>query len=197
MLRALSLAALLLALGAGAAPARVAGGTVVAFVALETTSQLVAVDLTERRVVARIPVPAGPRNVTAAGDLRQLLVTSPSTGKVALVDAYEGRVATVVGGVGRPLDVAVRGDRAFVTDARRNELVVLDLDRRRIAARVRVPRRPQNVDVGDVALVTHGVATWYVTVVYPSRRGWSHAPLGRVPVPGPGALDVSRQPDSA
>ena len=197
MLRSLSLAALLLALGAGAAPARVAGGTPVAFVALEKDAQLVGVDLTERRVVARIAVPAGPRNITTTGDHRHLLVASPRARTVTLVDSFARRVVKTFRGFGRPIDVAVRGSHAFVTDARRNELVVIDLDRRRIAARIRVPRRPQNVDVGDVALVTHGIATWYVTVLYLSLRGWSHVRLGRVLVPVPGAGDVSRRPDSA
>ena len=63
MLRALIAGCVVLALSAGAAPARDMGGTPVAFVAVEKASQLVAVDLTTKRVVGRIPV--GPGRATS------------------------------------------------------------------------------------------------------------------------------------
>jgi DNA-binding beta-propeller fold protein YncE len=137
VLRALTLAALLLALGAAAGQAENAGGTVVAFVAVETTSELVAFELAPN-VLGRVAVPAAPRNVTATGDLRYLLVTSPQARTVSLVDSYTMRVVKVFRGFGRPLDVAVESWNAYVTDARRNELVVIDLVRRRIASRIDV-----------------------------------------------------------
>lgn len=198
MLRTLILAALLLALGAGAAPAREAGGTPVAFVAVERASLLVAVDLTTKRVVDRIAVPTGPRSVTTTGDLRYVLVTSPPAGKVTLVDSFTGRVVKVFRGFGRPFDVAVEGEYAYVTDARRNQLVVLDLVQRGIASRIRVPSRSHSVAAGDVVLVTHSIPENFVTIVHlghPSGRG--RASLGRVRVPAVGLGDISEQGDSA
>jgi len=131
-------AALLLAvvvafsLGGGDAPAHISGGTVVAFVAVESRSELVAFELSPT-LLGRIAI-ASPQNVTTTGVLRYLLVTSPQAGTVSLVDSYTLRVAKVFRGFGRPLDVAVEGWNAYVTDARRNQLVVIDLVRRKIAA---------------------------------------------------------------
>lgn len=198
MLRTLILAALLLGLGAGAAPARDSGGTAVAFVAVEGESRLVAVDVTTQRVVGRIVTPAGPRNVAAAGGLRHLLVTSPRAGKVTLVDSFTQRLVDVFGGFGRPIDVAVEGERAFVTDARRNELAVIDLRGRRIVSRIGVPRRPQSVAVGDVALITHSPPIVRLTVVELGVPGPLRPVVRRFAIPAEGGpTDVTEQPDSA
>jgi DNA-binding beta-propeller fold protein YncE len=199
VLRTLILAALLLALGAGSAPARDSGGTTVAFVAVEKMSQLVAVDLTTKRIVRRIPVPKGPTTVDATGDARYLLVTSPPARSVTLVDSFTSRVVKRFAGFGRPLDVAVEGKHAFVTDARWNFLVIIDLDLRLCCARFVVPRRPQSIAVGDVALITHSPPNPYLTVVElgapgPLRPGWRP----RLAVPAVrGANDITEQPDSA
>lgn len=188
---------LILALGGGAASAKEAGGTPVAFVASGKASQLIAVDLTTKRVVGRIPVPSGPRSVAATGT-RFLLVTSPAARKVALVDSVTRRVVKIFGGFGRPLDVAAERGYAYVTDARRNELVVIDLAQRKVVSRVAVPRRPQNVAVGDVALVTHSPPNPYLTFVNLPRPGAPRVSVRRLAVPAVGgARDVSRQPDSA
>lgn len=198
MLRTLTVAVFVLAIGAGAAPARELGGTPVAFIAVEGSSQLVAVDLTTKRVVDRIEMPSQPRNVTTTGDLRYVLATSPQGGTVTLVDSFTGRIVHVFRGFGRPLDVAVEGSRGYVTDERRNQLVVLDLVRRRIAARIGVPRRPQSVAAGDVALITHAPPNGYLTVVQTDARGPLHPRIRRLAVPAEGgANDVTEQPDSA
>lgn len=188
---------LVLVLGGGAASAKEVGGTPVAFVAAENASQLIAVDLTTKRVVGRIPVPSGPRSVAATGE-RFVLVTSPAAGKVTFVDSFTRRVVKILGGFGRPLDVAVEDGHAYVTDARRNELVVIDLARRKVVSRIAVPRGPQSVAVGDVALVTHSPPNRYLTVVNLPRPGAPRVSVRRLAVPAVGgARDVSRQPDSA
>lgn len=198
MLRTLIVALVVLGLGAGAAPARDAGGTVVAFVALEDSDELVAVELTTRRIVERIRVPDGPRNVTTSGDLRYVLVTSPPAGTVTLLDGFTGRVLKRFASFGRPLDVTVEGDRAYVTDARRNQLVIASLSLRRIRARVQVSSRPHSVAVGDVALVTHSIPENFLTIVYLGRTsGRGPVRLGRMRVRAVGLGDVSEQPDSA
>jgi hypothetical protein len=200
VLRTLILAALLLALGAGSAPARDSGGTPVAFVAVEKGSQLVAVDLTTQRVVDRIKVPRGPRNVAASGDLRYLLVTSPQSGTVTLLDSYTGRIVKTFAGFGRPLDVDVglQGQHAFVTDAGSNFLVIIDLALRSVVMRVVVPRRPQNVAAGDVALVTHSPPIGKLTVVQLGAPGPLRPSINRFAITAVrGANNVTEQADSA
>jgi DNA-binding beta-propeller fold protein YncE len=198
VLRALILSTLVLALGAGAAPARVAGGTPVAFVAVERSSQLVAVDLTTKRVVTRIPVAAGPTNVSVDRSLRHLLVVSPPARSVTLIDSFTGRNLIRFAHFGRPLDVAVEGRYAYVTDARWNFLWILDLELRRGYANVVVPRRPQSIAVSEVALVAHARPKPYLTMIDlgkpgPLRPGWR--PRLSVPAEG-GARDVAVEPDS-
>ena len=173
------------------------GGTLVAFVAVEPAWELVAYELAPN-LLGRVAVPS-PHNVTTTGALRYLLVTSPQAGTVSLVDAYTMRVAKVFRGFGRPLDVAVEGWNAYVTDARRNQVVVIDLVRRRVTARVGVPRRPQNVAAGDVALVTHAPPNPYLSVVdldAPGRPRFGSVDRQAVAAVG-GANDFSEQPDSA
>lgn len=174
-----------------------AGGTAVAFVAAEQASQLVAVDLTTGRVVGRIRMPSGPRNVAATGDLRFLLVTSPRAGTVTVVDSFTQRIVKTFRGFGHPNDVAVESNYAYVTDSRRGQLVVIELARRRIVARVGVGRQPVSVAVGDVALVTHRPPNPYLTVV-DLRRPRTPRVSGRLAVPAEGgARDISEQADSA
>lgn len=193
MLRALIVAALACAACAGGASARTEGGTPAAFVTLERSSELVGVDLSTGDIVARISVPAGPREVASYG-ARYVLVTSPPAGAVTLVDAFTHRVEKTWRGFGRPSDVAVEGEYAYVTDMARDRLAVIDLATRKIVGRAHVGPRPRSVAVGDLALVTHGLAHVQVSVVEIHRP---RAPrrIARVSVPGP-AFDISEQPDS-
>lgn len=165
-----------------------AGGTPVAFVAAEDDDRLVAVDLTTRRMLARIRVPDGPHNVTGAGGARWILVTSPPAGTVTLVDAFSRKVVKVWRGFGSPHDVEVDGDRAYVTDEERGMLVVIELRSRRILARLRVGAGAHDVAVGDQIVVTHGAGEASLTLA----RGR----IRRVAAEG-APHDVTKQPDSA
>jgi DNA-binding beta-propeller fold protein YncE len=195
VLRALTVAALACALGASGAAARTAGGTAAAFVTLERPSQLVGVDLTTGRVVARIRVPAGPGDVVSYG-ARHLLVVSPDRHAVTLVDSFEERVLKVWRGFGRPVAVATNGAYAYVADAGRSELAIIDLATRRIRGRVAIRPAPRDVAVGDTALLTHADASGNLTV---AELSWSHDRVLRfrhIPAGGP-AEDISHQADSA
>lgn len=160
---------------------------------VERASQLVGVDLTTGRVIARIRVPARPQNLTSYS-ARYVLVTSPLAGVVTLVDAFTRSVVKTWRGFGYPNDVDVEGGYAYVTDERRGQLVVIDLSTRKIVGRAAVGRRPRSVAAGDLVLVAHGDAQPQVTVVDVYRP---RAPelVGRLSVPGP-AYDISEQPDS-
>lgn len=194
VLRALTLAVLALALGAGGASAKSEGGTPSVFVSAERASLLVGVDLVMGRVIARIRVPTGPHNVTSYS-ARYVLVTSPPTGAVTLVDAFTRRILKVWRGFGYPHDVEVDGGHAYVTDERRGQLVVISLATRKVVARVAVGSRPHDVAVGDVALVTHGSGDTALTIVDDShpRRPKVFAELDV----GGAAHDITRQGDTA
>jgi DNA-binding beta-propeller fold protein YncE len=180
----------LLVLAPAASGAR-AGGTPVAFVAAEDDDRLVAVDLTTGRVIARIPVPDGPHSVAEQG-ARWVLVTSPPAGAVTLVDAFSRKVVKVFRGFGRPHDVEVEAERAYVTDEARGQLVVIDLTSRRISGRVQVGRRPHDVAVADLALVTHGTRHPDLTQVDVRRL----RVVREIGAGGP-AQDISDRPDTA
>jgi DNA-binding beta-propeller fold protein YncE len=189
----LVVALVFLALVPAAAGTR-AGGTPVAFVSAEGDDRLVAVDLTTRRVLARIPVPNGPRKVVEAGGARWILVTSPPAGAVTLVDAFSFKVVKVWRGFGYPVGAAVEGRRAYVTDKERGQLVVISLTTRKVVARLNAGPRPHDVAVGDLALVTHESEHPEFTIVDTnlSRR----SDLVTLAAGGP-AQHVSEQPDSA
>ena len=193
MLRALTLAVLTLTVGAGGASATPAGGTPAVFVSAERASLLVGVNLDTGRVIARIRVPAGPHNVTSYA-ARFVLVTSPPSGAVTLVDAFSRRIVKVWRGFGSPHDVEVEGGYAYVTDEARGQLAVIDLAARKVVARVAVGPRPHDVAVGDVALVTHVSGHPQLTVV--DLSGSFGEKLLELDVDGP-AHDISKQPDSA
>lgn len=195
MLRALiaGLLAFALTVAAGGAAAGTRGGTPVAFVSVERASQLVGVDLTTGRVIARIRVPAGPRAVTAHWP-RHVLVTSPPAGAVTLVDTFTRRVVKTWRGFGHPADVEVESGYAYVTDMRRGQLVVIDLAARAIVGRAPVSPRPRSAAAGDLVLVAHGQAHPQLTLV-DVHRPQAPKVIDRLSVPGP-AYDISEQPDS-
>jgi DNA-binding beta-propeller fold protein YncE len=160
VLRALIPTAAVVLLAAGSAGARHAGGTPVAFVAVPDRDEVVAVDLTTSRVVGRVPVPRGPAAVAWFQDTWRgrpyVLVTSPPAGAVTLIDAVSRRVVRVWRGLGSPRDVAVEGERAFVTDARGGRLLVLAPRTRRLVGQLRVGVGAAGVAVSDIALVARG-----------------------------------------
>ena len=195
MLRALIVAAVSAALCAGGASARTGGGAPTAFATLERSSQVVGVDLGSGRIVARIRVPAGPRDVASYG-ARHLLVTSPRAGAVTLIDTFEARVLHVWRGFGRPTNVATNGAFAYVTDEARNQLAIIDLATWKLTGRVAIRPTPRDVAVGDAALLTHADASSNLTV---AELTWNHGRVLRFrhfPAGG-SATEISRQADSA
>lgn len=177
-----------------AATAAPSGGTPVAFVSAERASQLVAVDLTTGKVIARIRTPAGPHNV--AEQVRWVIVTSPPAGAVTLVDAFSLRTAKVFRGFGYAHDVEVEGRYAYVTDEARGQVAVIDLAGRRVVARIAVGPRPHDLAATATRLlVTHGPRASSLTVVDVEDPGRPRV-AGRLAAGGP-SHDISEQPDTA
>jgi len=120
-----------------AAPRALAGGaSPVALVTADLQSHVVVVDLARGRVVRRIRTPAGPRSVEAVGGVA--VVAHTALGLVSVLDAR--RVLRVLRGFSEPRYTAAHPDgrHAFVTDARRGEVVTLDVVRGRVVGRARV-----------------------------------------------------------
>lgn len=171
MLRALILVVLALAFSSGGASARSSGGAEEAYVAIEDDDLVVSVMLDTGEVTSRISVPRGPRYVAVGPDRRLVLVSSPSAGRVTAIDSFRHRKIGSFGGLGSPRGIEIVGRYAYVADAARGEIVVLDLDLEawRIVGRVQVGGRPHDVAVGQVGLVAHEWGGGRLTVLDVSR----------------------------
>ena len=114
------------------------GGTPVALVTAETMNELLAISLPDGRVLKRLRIPADPENVEASD--RTAVVVSTRGAAVTLVDLRRLRVVKVLRGFGSPhIPLTGRDGRfAYVTDDARGQLVVIDLERRRVTRRVYV-----------------------------------------------------------
>jgi DNA-binding beta-propeller fold protein YncE len=154
VLRALIAALAALALMPGGASALPSGGAEEAYVAIEEADLVVSVMLDAGEITSRIRVP-DPRYVAVGTERRLILVSSPRAGRVTAIDSFRRRKIGSFGGLGSPRGVAIVGRYAYVADAARGELVVLDLDLEswRIAGRVHVGGRPHDVAVGKLGVI--------------------------------------------
>ena len=114
------------------------GGAPVALVTAETMNELLAISLPDGRVLKRLRMPADPENVEASD--RTAVVVSTRGEAVTLIDLRRLRVVKVLRGFGSPhIPLIGRDGRfAYVTDDARGQLVVIDLERRRVTRRVYV-----------------------------------------------------------
>jgi hypothetical protein len=180
-----------------AAPRGLAGGaSAVALVTADLESHVVAFDLGASRIVRRIATPAFPRSIESVG--RVAVVAHADTGVVSIVDTH--RVRHVLRGFGEPRYAAAHPDgrHAYLTDATRGQVVMLDVLRGRVVARTAVGRgaRHISVDAGTSALwVALGTKAREVVVL---RLGESGRPrvVDRF-APSFLAHDVGFAPDAA
>lgn len=158
MLRTLSLFAVVLTV---AGSARAAAPRTLAYVALEGDARVAFVDVARGRVLARIPVPAGPHNLAATDDGRIVVVTSPPAGRITIIDGRRFRTLRTIGGFRSPHDVklAADGRTAYVVDERRGTLDTIDLASGRLLRRLPAGAGAHDLAGGDLAWVTHGSRT--------------------------------------
>jgi DNA-binding beta-propeller fold protein YncE len=106
------------------------GRAPVVLVTADLEARLVAVDLRSGRVRARVPTLDYPRSIEAVG--RRALVAHSEVGAVSIVDALT--VVHVLRGFGEPRYTAAHPDgrHAYVTDAKRGEVVAVDVTRGRV-----------------------------------------------------------------
>ena len=144
----LAAAAAPLLLGAAPALARPSGGTSLALVTADLESSIVAVDLSTGTVHRRLRIAPDPRSIESIGVVGAL-VAHTASGRLTLVDS-DLRVHRIAGELGAPRYTAVSRNRrlAYVTDSAREELVVVDVDARRVVGRVAVggPCRHLSID---------------------------------------------------
>jgi DNA-binding beta-propeller fold protein YncE len=115
-----------------------AGTTSVALVTADTEARVVAVRVTDARVLRSIPTLPGPRSIEVAGPVA--VVCHTALGAVTLVDAATLRVTRVLRDFAEPRYVAAHPDRrhAYVTDSAQSEVVAIDVLRGTTLGRARV-----------------------------------------------------------
>jgi DNA-binding beta-propeller fold protein YncE len=114
------------------------GGTPVALVTADLESHVVAVELATGRRLREIATLPGPRSIERVGDAA--VVAHTQEGAVSILDGTRLRVRRVVDAFEEPRYVAAsrEGRFAFVSDSRTHEVVVLDVLRGAVVARVAV-----------------------------------------------------------
>jgi DNA-binding beta-propeller fold protein YncE len=129
-----------------------------ALVTAETENSLAVVDLEggrAGRVVRRVALPADPEFVAAS--TRTVVVTSPSSGAVTLLDPSSLRRVKVLHGFGAPHIAEMSPDDryAYVTDDARGELDVIGLRGARVIARI-----PVGSEAHHMAMSPDGDRVW-------------------------------------
>jgi hypothetical protein len=105
------------------------------------------IDSGDGRVRKVIRTPADPRSIETVGAVA--VVAHTELGAVSLIDAKTLRVTKVLRGFGEPRYTAAHPDgrHAYVTDAERGEVIVLDVLQRRVLRRAAVGSRARHVAI--------------------------------------------------
>src|SRR6187551_2128577 len=124
-----------------------AAGEEVALVTADEEARLVAVDLASGRVRRHVPTLAKPRSIETVGPMA--VVAHSELGAVSLVRAATLRVEHVLRGFGEPRYTAAHPDgrHAYISDAKRGEVVALDVIRGTVLARARVGALARHVTI--------------------------------------------------
>jgi DNA-binding beta-propeller fold protein YncE len=157
-----------------AAPrALLAAGTEIALVTADEEARLVAVDLASGRVLRHVTTLAKPRSIESVGPMA--VVAHSELGAVSLVRAATLRVEHVLRAFGEPRYTAGHPDgrHAYVSDAQRGEVVVLDVIRGAVVARARVGALARHITIapsGRMLWVALGAKAEEIALVDVSRR---------------------------
>lgn len=152
----------------------------------DTESHVAVLDALTGRVRARVATLEGPRSIEAAG--RQAVVAHTDAGALTLLEGVPVRVRRVLRGMAEPRYTAVSPDgrHAYVTDSARGELLVVDLERGRLAGGGEVGALARHLTLapdGRTAWVALGSKAPAVAVVdlsephRPRPRGLLHPPF--------------------
>jgi DNA-binding beta-propeller fold protein YncE len=142
---------LLAAALAAASPARALAAPGVAaplvLVTADLEARVLVVETATGKVRKAIRTLAYPRSIEAAGPVAA--VAHSDLGAISLIDTRTLTVSRVLHGFGEPRYTAFHPDgrHAYVTDAARGELVVLDVQRGRVLGRIAVGMRARHVSI--------------------------------------------------
>jgi DNA-binding beta-propeller fold protein YncE len=148
--------------------------TEVARVTADLEARLVAVELATGRVLQHVPTLPKPRSIEAVGHVA--VVAHSEIGAISLVHAPSLQVAHVLRGFGEPRYTAGHPDgrHAYVSDAKRGEVVALDVLRGHVLARTRVGHLARHITIdpsGRTLWVSLGSKAREIAVVDVSHRG--------------------------
>jgi DNA-binding beta-propeller fold protein YncE len=149
------------------------GGREVALVTADEEARLVAAELASGRVVRYVRTLPIPRSIEAVGPMA--VVAHSEIGAVSLVRAGTLKVERVLRGFGEPRYTGGHPDgrHAYVSDAKRGEVVTLDVLRGRVLAREHVGSRARHITIdprGRTLWVALGAKAEEVAVVDITRR---------------------------
>jgi DNA-binding beta-propeller fold protein YncE len=149
-------------------------GREIALVTADLESRLVAVDLATGRVLRYVRTLPKPRSIEAVGHMA--VVAHSELGSVTLVHAPTLEITRVLRGLGEPRYTAGHPDgrHAYVSDAKRGDVVALDVLRGRVLARTRVGSLARHITIdpsGRTLWVSLGSKAREIAVVDVSRRG--------------------------
>jgi DNA-binding beta-propeller fold protein YncE len=152
--------------------ARLSGGVEVALVTADLESMLLAVNLRNGRVHRDVPTLPKPRSIEAVGN--RAVVAHSEIGAITIVRNETLSVAHVLRGFGEPRYTAGHPDgrHAFVTDAQRGEVIVLDVIAGRVIARAVVGSRARHITIdpsGRTLWVALGRRAEHVAIVDVAR----------------------------
>jgi hypothetical protein len=127
-----------------------AGAAPLVLVTADLESQVLAVDSAGGRVRRRIATRAFPRSIERVGEVA--VVGHSDIGVVSLIDARTLSVTRVLDGFGEPRYTAGHPDgrHAYVTDAKRGEVIALDVIRGLVLAREKVGPLARHVTIDQV-----------------------------------------------
>jgi len=148
-------------------------GREIALVTADEEARLVAVDLASGRLLRHVRTLPKPRSIEAVGPMA--VVAHSELGAVSLVRTATLKLERVLRGFGEPRYTAGHPDgrHAYVSDARRGEVVALDALRGRVLARERVGSLARHLTIdprGRTLWVSLGSKAEEVAVVDVSRR---------------------------
>jgi DNA-binding beta-propeller fold protein YncE len=129
------------------APRALGARAPLALVTADLESRLVVVDLALGRVVRHVATVPFPRSIETVG--ATAVVAHSEVGAVSVVDTRRLEVVHVLRGFGEPRYTAGHPDgrHAYVTDAKRGEVVAVDVLRGRVVGRVEVGALARHVSV--------------------------------------------------
>jgi DNA-binding beta-propeller fold protein YncE len=125
------------------------GGTPLALVTADTEDRILAVDLTNLRVVRSLSVPHEPHGIEAVDQLNAALVMSNESGTITVLDATVPRVRRVLEGFQAPRYAAgdPRGQFAYVSDESAGQVIAVDVPRARVIGRVEVGKGARHIAI--------------------------------------------------